>query len=117
MANDDILNAWGGHQWLQRRPRHFELESGESVFQRRCTQCGRDFVIDMPSGARHAVHVSIFSFHQLHDDVTQRWLGEPCPGERVLSDDGDRKKKVAELRVAKERRREAHTPPIRSMKP
>jgi hypothetical protein len=75
--SDDMSATWGDHQWLQPRPRRFELESGESVFQRRCTRCGRGFVVDLSSGARHAVHASIFSFHRLHDEVTQRWLGEP----------------------------------------
>lgn len=106
MAENHLLDvAWGDHQWLHARPRCFELESGESVFQRRCTRCGRGFVVDLSSGARHAVHVSIFSFHRLHDEVTQRWLGELCPGERTPSDEHDRNRWIAELRIAWDRSR------------
>jgi hypothetical protein len=105
MANEEVLE-WGGHQWLQRRPRHLELESGQSVFQRRCTRCGRDFVIEVSSGDRSAVVVSILSFQRLDDEVTRRWLSEPCPGKRLPSDDEDQKKRIEELRVAKEIRRE-----------
>lgn len=105
MVNEVVLE-WGDHRWLQRRPRCFEFESGESVFQRRCTRCGRDFIVEHPSGTRYAVFVSIMSFQRLDDEVTRRWLSEPCPGKRLPSDDEDRKKRIEELRVAKEIRRE-----------
>jgi hypothetical protein len=106
---------WGDHRWFQYRPRQLELVSGESIFQRHCTRCGRDFVIDMLSGARHAVWVSILSFYQLHDEVTERWVAELCPGKRLPSDDEDRNKQVAELGVAREIRRfEVITTPMSS---
>ncbi len=104
--SDDMYVTWGDHRWLERKARHFELDSGQSIFQRRCTRCGRDFVVDRSSGARHAIHVSIFIFNLLHDEVTERWLREPCPGKRLPSDDGDRKKHAAELRISWERSRE-----------
>ena len=104
--NEDLYMTWGNHSWMQPMPRHYELESGQSIFQRRCTRCGRDFVVDMSSGARHAVHVSIFSFSKLRDEVTQRWVGENCPGKRLQSDDDDRKREVGELRIAWGRTRE-----------
>jgi hypothetical protein len=110
---DDMYVRWGDHHWLD-KPRHFHLESGQSIFQRRCVQCGRDFVIDESSGARHAVRVSIFSFHRLTDEVTQRWVGEACPGKRLPSNDVDREKEIAELRIQWDRsrgiRRAAHSP-------
>jgi hypothetical protein len=105
MANEE-MSEWGDHRWLQRRPRRFELKSGESVFQRRCTQCGRDFVIEVSSGDRSAVGVSILSFQRLDDEVTRRWLSEPCPGKRLPGDDDDRTERTKELRVAKEVLRE-----------
>jgi hypothetical protein len=88
------------HRWVLSGPRLFELKSGRSVFQTGCVRCGRDFVIDRSSGARHAVHVSIFSFHRLSDEVAQRWALEPCPGERLPSDDSDRKNRIAELQIS-----------------
>ena len=100
--NDGLYITWGDHQWFQRKARQLELVSGESVFQRRCMRCARDFVIDALSGARHAVAVSTFSFHPLQDKITQRWLAEPCPGLRLPGDDDDRELQVAELRVLTE---------------
>jgi hypothetical protein len=52
------------------------------------------------------VVVSILSFQRLDDEVTRRWLSEPCPGKRLPSDDEDRKQRIVELRIAKEIRRE-----------
>ena len=104
MANEKVLE-WGGHQCLQRRPRHLELESSQSVFQRGCTRCGRDFVIEVSSGDRSAVVVSILSFQRL-DEITRRWLSESCPGKRLPGDDADRTKRIKELRVAKQIQRE-----------
>jgi hypothetical protein len=104
--SDDAQATWGDHQWFQPNPRRLELESGVSVFQRRCTRCGRDFLIDRSSGVRYAVHASIFSFHRLHDEVTQRWLNERCPGKRLPSDESDRQKRAAELRLSWQQSRE-----------
>jgi hypothetical protein len=41
--------------------------------------------------SRHAVYASVLCFYRLDDEVTQRWLSEPCPGKRLASDDEDRK--------------------------
>jgi len=107
MAEDQPSDeGWGNHQWLDQSPRHFVLESGQIVFQRRCTRCGRDFVVDISSGARYAVQASIFSFHRLHEEVAQRWLGQLCPGARLTLDEDDRKKHIVELRISWERARE-----------
>ena len=57
-------------------------------------------MIDRSLGARQAVHVSIFSFHRLGDEVAQRWAVEPCPGARLPSDDSDRKNQIAELQIS-----------------
>jgi hypothetical protein len=104
--SDDSHATWGDHQWLQPTPRRLELESGGSVFHRRCTRCGRDFAIDRSTGVRHAIQVSIFSLHRLHDEVTQRWLAEGCPGERLPADEDDRKRRDAELRISWDRSRD-----------
>jgi hypothetical protein len=95
-ANDE---SWNKHQWSQPKPRRVEIESAKALLQRHCIQCGRDFVIDPSSGSTYAVLVSSMSFHRLEDEVTERWLKELCPGERLPSDDADRGRKVAELHV------------------
>ena len=48
----------------------------------------------------YAVFVSAISFYRLEDEVTGRWLREPCPGVRLTSDDRDRKRSSVEVRVA-----------------
>jgi hypothetical protein len=60
-------------------------------------RCGRDIVTVLSSGSRHAVHVSMFCFYPLDDEVTERWLTEPCPGKRLPRDDDDRQ--VAKILV------------------
>jgi hypothetical protein len=100
MAENDSSTSWGSHQWLDRRPRHFELESGQSIFESRCTRCGRDFAVEISSGARYGIRASVFSFHRLHDEVTERWLSQPCPGERLQSDLHDKNRWIAELRIS-----------------
>jgi len=109
--NEDLYVTWGDHQWLCSKPRELRLESGKSILQRRCARCCRDFVIDGSSGARHAVFVSIISFYQLPEEVTQRWLGEPCPGQPLPSDEDDRKKLGVELRIWRDRKRESSGSP------
>jgi hypothetical protein len=90
MANDTLDGTSGKHQWLERREPHFKTELGEAVIQHQCVRCGRDIVTVLSSGSRHAVHVSIFCFYPLDDEVTERWLTEPCPGKRLPRDDDDR---------------------------
>jgi hypothetical protein len=86
------------HQWCERREPHLKIESGEAVVQYHCGRCDRDIVMILSSGRRHAVHTSVLCFYRLDDDVTRRWLSEPCPGERSPRDDEDRKRLVAEIR-------------------
>ena len=97
--SDGTQITWGDHEWFQPRPRQLELETGQSVLHRQCTRCGRNFLIDASSGDRHAVHVSIFSFHRLHDEVNERWLTQRCPGKRLSSDDHDKNRWVNELPI------------------
>jgi hypothetical protein len=56
--------------------------------------------MDTSSNSSHAVFVSAISFDQLSDEVTERWLSEPCPGKRLSLDDEDRSKIIAALRVS-----------------
>ena len=89
---------WNTHLWLA-APRPIVIEFGQTVIQHRCARCGRDLVTNTSSGSLIAVFVSAISFHQLSDEVTERWLGESCPGRRLSSDEEDRSKRIAELKV------------------
>jgi hypothetical protein len=91
--------AWNTHQWLA-SPRHLAIKPENTVLQHHCVRCGRDFVTDTSSNSSYAVFVSAISFDQLSDEVTERWLSEPCPGKRLSLDDEDRSKIIAALRVS-----------------
>ena len=91
--------TWYAHQWLS-SPRRLAIEPGNAVLQHHCVRCGRDFVTDRSSNSTYAVFVSAISFDQLEDEVTKRWLSEPCPGRRVSSDDEDRNKIVVALPIS-----------------
>jgi len=90
--------AANDHRWEERAEPHLKLESGEVVAQHYCSRCDRDIVTILSSGKRHAAFASILCFYRLDDEVTARWLNEPCPGRRTLNDDADRK--TAESRQA-----------------
>jgi len=94
--------TWNTHKWLS-NPRRLAIEAGKAVLQHHCVRCGRDFIINPSSDSSHAVFVSAISFDQLSDEVTKRWLSEPCPDARLSSDDEDRNKIVAAIPIA-------HTP-------
>jgi len=94
-----LLQAiWGGHRWPQPRPHRVRIDYGE-VVQRHCSRCGRDFIGVISSGECHAVLISVFSFFQLDAEVTERWLNEPCPGNRLLGDDEARERRTLELKI------------------
>ena len=64
--------------------------NGMELFHRQCHACGRDFV--RTSGTHHwnAAYIGIFSIELLPDEITERWLSEPCPRERCAMDGVDR---------------------------
>jgi hypothetical protein len=91
--------GWNGHQWHETNPRRLRVGAGTPVLHRHRVRCGRDFLTDLTSRRSRAVYVSAISFYQLDETVTERWLKEVCPGTHLLSDEADRKKKVAEFLV------------------
>ncbi|MDO8433190.1 MAG: hypothetical protein Q7S58_12345 [Candidatus Binatus sp.] len=81
-------DPWNTHEWYNRR---LEIQPGKPQMQRYCIRCGRNFVDDLWCDERYAAHAAIFHFERLADEVTARWLIEPCPGTHLPSDDDDRK--------------------------
>ncbi len=94
--------SWNGHKWREANPRRLQVGAGTPVLHQHCIQCGRDYLMDLISRRSRAVSISAVSFHHLDDAVTERWLGESCPGARLLGDEEDRKRKIAELFVLDE---------------
>lgn len=101
MVNSDVSYVgWNTHKWRTAAGRRLRIASGDSVLQRHCTCCAREFVVFESSQTRYAVYPSAVSFYRLADDVTELWLKEPCPGKHLPSDDVDRQRRVAELVVS-----------------
>ncbi len=84
------MDFWSSHTWISARGRILSI-AGKSLRQFKCRNCRRDFVEEIGTGARYAVHVSIFDFDRLADSVTDRWLKQPCPRTALRSDDDDRR--------------------------
>jgi hypothetical protein len=82
--------TWHTHDWVPPDGRVLEIE-GQFMLHDRCTVCGRDFVEEIDSGLKYAVHVLAFNFARLSDEVTSRWMSSECPGVRLASDDADRR--------------------------
>ena len=80
--------TWNSHEW---ETRSVELESCVPAIQYTCKNCSRQFLEDVPTGLRYAVHVGIVQFDRLSDEVTKRWLSAVCPGERLEGDFADAK--------------------------
>ena len=72
-------DGWDSHNWSSVQGRRVEIEPGNSLIQRHCSRCGRDFIEDSSSGQRYAVCVSGFGFQKLPEPITKQWLGELCP--------------------------------------
>ena len=73
--------SWLTHDWFSRP---LQLDD-KPVIQHICRRCGRTFA-EEETGERYAAHASIFMLHRLSDEVTARWLAEPCPQERLQAD-------------------------------
>jgi hypothetical protein len=83
------MDFWLSHKWTSVRGRSLAI-AGKTLRQFKCRHCRRDFVQETGSGERYAVHVSMFGFDRLADEVTDRWLKQPCPHTAPRSDDDDR---------------------------
>src|SRR5580692_3774308 len=80
------LNPWETHDWFDRP---LEIDPAKRIIQFICRKCGRAFVNDA-DGTRYAIHASAFAIYRLADEVTDRWLSEPCPSELKQADLDDR---------------------------
>jgi hypothetical protein len=76
------LNPWETHDWFDRP---LEIDPEQNLVQFICRKCARGFVNDA-TGRRYAIHASTFAVYRLSDEVTARWLAEPCPLERQPHD-------------------------------
>jgi hypothetical protein len=84
-------NRLDTHTWLRsNHGRRVISESGEQQSPQHCTRCRRNFVTDPISSEKYAVRVSLMHFSRLEDEITSRWLSEPCPRRHLPTDYNDR---------------------------
>jgi hypothetical protein len=81
------ISAWDSHAWIIRQ---LELDHAPLI-QHICSNCARNFVEEIGTGDRYAVHVNATHFDRLSDEITVRWLAAPCPGQRLEADEADLK--------------------------
>ena len=91
--------TWNTHQWLA-KPRRLAVEPNKHSSTTPLRPVRSGLRHGSSSNSSYAVFVSAISFDQLSDQVTQRWLSEPCPGRHLSRDDEDRNKIIAALRVS-----------------
>ena len=90
------VSAWNSHNWDMRE---VEVAPGLPAIQRTCENCSRHFINEKANNARYAVHVGIRGFDRLSDEVTERWLAQPCPGNRPDRDYADFETRFAQRRA------------------
>jgi hypothetical protein len=71
------IPAWNTHDWDIRQ---VELTPGVTADQHTCRQCARHFIREKPTGSSYAIHIGLRQFDRLSEQVTSRWLSEPCAG-------------------------------------
>src|SRR5271156_46768 len=88
---------WYSHQWAV--PGGERIENvGKKRWRFTCTACGRAFVADDTGNRRWAINqyqkVYFAEFGDqdavLEEEVSARWLNEPCPRRLLPADDADR---------------------------
>jgi hypothetical protein len=69
--------AWNSHEWDIRQ---IELPPHVTADQHTCRKCARHFIREKQSGSSYAIHIGLQQFDRLSEEVTSRWLSEPCVG-------------------------------------
>jgi hypothetical protein len=70
------------HLWVGNHSRELQIE-GNPIVLFRCPVCGRDFARDPSETKWRAARVQTFRVVYLPDSVSDRWVSEPCPGQRA----------------------------------
>jgi hypothetical protein len=89
--------AWNSHEWDIRQ---VELPSDVIADQHTCRKCARHFIREKPSGSSYAIHIGLQQFDRLSEEVTSRWLSEPCAGEISTRDIEDQRTRFSNGRSA-----------------
>lgn len=79
------MKSWSTHRWLGSGGRALDL-GGQLKTEYVCINCKRHFVRIDQTGELFAAYPTVLDFDRLAQDVTERWLNEPCPGREQESD-------------------------------
>ena len=84
------MNRLGKHTWSDGEPRAVQ-QDGRILLHQCCTVCGRDFALGF-NGIYiwDAVYVGPGRIERLPSNVTERWVSENCPLQKLTADDTDR---------------------------
>jgi hypothetical protein len=64
-----------GHDWIERNV----TLAGETILQRQCKLCRRNFVLQNIEEGWRAVEVGALEFKPLDEETNALWLSEHCP--------------------------------------
>ena len=85
------LAPWQTHDWCAPRPLEIDFSKNGILFI--CRKCNRGFAKES-TGSRYAIQLSAFAVFRLADEVTSRWLSEPCPIEQPQKDWEDKRSRL-----------------------
>jgi hypothetical protein len=75
--NDEIILE--DHLWAGSEPHEVMLNSKPFILYR-CSRCGREFAREPGQSNWKAVYVGALRVDFLDDELSRRWVSEPCPG-------------------------------------
>ena len=76
------------HLWIGGPTLEQVSQDGRTLLHHRCGRCWRDFGQGFDGVySWEAVYVGVFRIERLSEDVTERWLLEPCPQQHHPEDD------------------------------
>ena len=75
------------HVWSGGNTPHRIKQDGRTIFLRQCSFCRRDFAKGIDGLDWRAVYSGVFKVELLADAVSERWLKEECPKQRLPEDD------------------------------
>ena len=70
------------HLWIGNHSRELQIE-GKPIVLFRCPVCERNFAREPSETKWKAARIGTFHVEYLHEAVSDRWVSEPCPGQRA----------------------------------
>jgi hypothetical protein len=97
-----VAENWQSHTWVLKRGEEFLSAARIRLRKFECRVCGRAFAADETGDKKWAIdqygeeQIEVdgarLPYPALRPEISDRWLAESCPGERLARDDEDRKR-------------------------